>query len=316
MNILISCNRNYLPYAKVCVQSVISNHENDNLRFFVMHLKSDSLIYTDFKKQFVKVNIIDVPIPDEIGKEIVLPRKYIPHVTVEAYFRLFIIDYLPKDVDRILYMDVDAVCNKDLSLIYDCDLRDCYVAGCKDYGFDLRPQLKEEVYGNLNIPLNRLYVNSGVLIFNLKKIREDFTQDDVMHWLKKIENKILFYDQDVINTLFYGNGIVELPKEMNMRPFHYSYNHHNDHYIKRHAYIIHYGSKPWHNKFSDMAGEVYWKYALMLGVEAEYERWKKENKRYKRLFFLLILYRRLKHNINIFRHLKMKGLTNYYLTEK
>lgn len=65
--------------------------------------------------------------------------------------------------DRILYLDNDVVCRKDPGEFYHQSMEEYEIAGCLDY------------YGSWffrNRPFTRDYLNSGVLLMNLKKIRE------------------------------------------------------------------------------------------------------------------------------------------------
>lgn len=275
-----------------------------------MHLESENNIFTLLKAHFPDIHINDISIPDDIKNEITIPQKYNTHVTIEAYFRLFCIQYLPKSVDRFLYIDVDAYCNRNLSQMYSIDMGNNYLAGCYDFGFDLSPKVKEEIFGNLNFEDGELYVNSGVLLFNLKKIRDDFTQQDIMEYMKKIEDKVVFHDQDILNSIFKGR-VLELPKEMNMRPFHYAYNFVNSLYLRRKAYIIHYGQKPWNEKFVDLAPSIYWKYARLIGMENEYKAWRKRNREYKINNWYTILKQRVKRNLNVYKFLTRTGKMNY-----
>ena len=311
MNILITCDDNYLFPARVCCQSVIQNHPNTELYFYVMHLESECKIVPFLKKQFPDKNIIDIVIPDAITNCIRIPRKYNAHVTIATYFRLFVIKYIPVNVDRILYMDVDAFCNRNFESIYSIDFKGNYIAGCYDYGFDLRPDVKREVFSNLGLKDDTKYVNGGVLLFNLSQIRKDYKQEDIIMFMKRIEDKILFHDQDILNSFFLGRILI-MPKEMNMRPFHYSYNVINSRYLCRKAYIIHYGQKPWNEKFTDMAWEVYWKYARIVEGEQGYIIWKKKNKEFKKLNRYNIFKTRIKRNINVFKFLSLKGKMSYY----
>ncbi|MCQ2449651.1 MAG: glycosyltransferase family 8 protein [Clostridia bacterium] len=65
--------------------------------------------------------------------------------------------------DRILYLDNDVICRKDPSAFYDQDMEKTSVAGVLDY------------YGSWFFKKNifkRDYLNSGVLLLNMKRIRE------------------------------------------------------------------------------------------------------------------------------------------------
>ena len=72
---------------------------------------------------------------------------------------------------KMLYLDVDIIVNTDLSELYDVNLEGNYYGGVRHPTYYL---------GNwgghcklLDIPDLHSYINAGVLLINLEKIRED-----------------------------------------------------------------------------------------------------------------------------------------------
>lgn len=94
--------------------------------------------------------------------------------------------------DKIIYIDTDAIVLQDISHLWNINMDDYYVAGCKDYGI-----IRDGTFSRLNI--TGKYVNSGVIILNLNKIREDNIQEK---WFDVINNNELKYpDQDALNIV-------------------------------------------------------------------------------------------------------------------
>ncbi len=126
------------------------------------------------------------------------------HCQYVPYYRLNLADIL-KDLERVIYMDSDIVVTGDLSKLFDMKLRnDNYIAGVNDMDFE---KLSE------NISTNG-YINSGVILFDLKKIREDNL--DVLQKCREIlfEKKVQLspcIDQDLINIVF--NNHIEFLEE-------------------------------------------------------------------------------------------------------
>ncbi|MBR6409891.1 MAG: lipopolysaccharide biosynthesis protein [Clostridia bacterium] len=60
--------------------------------------------------------------------------------------------------DKLLYLDADIMFNRDIHLLYDIDITDYEYAAGRDH------------YGKYLIQPN--YINAGVLLFNMKKMRE------------------------------------------------------------------------------------------------------------------------------------------------
>ncbi len=93
--------------------------------------------------------------------------------------------------DKVLYIDTDAIVIKDISNIWKYNMDDYYVAGIKDFGIQKRGM--DEVLPIAN------YINSGVVVFNLKKMREDHIQEQLFNLLNT--KKLKFPDQDALNIV-------------------------------------------------------------------------------------------------------------------
>lgn len=89
------------------------------------------------------------------------------------------ISFLP---NKILYLDVDVLFNRDIHLLYDLDIDGYeYAAACDHYGKYL---------------IHPHYINAGVLLFNLKYMR----QTQILQKARKLiqTKKLLFADQSAL----------------------------------------------------------------------------------------------------------------------
>ncbi len=107
--------------------------------------------------------------------------------------------YLPqilKEIDKVIYMDGDTLVLKDLRKLYDMDISDVYAAVAKDGIFYRFPKEMAE----MGLDKRGYYFNSGVMLYNLKKQREDNIVEKLEEYIKTHED---FYgDQDVLNAVF------------------------------------------------------------------------------------------------------------------
>ena len=127
-------------------------------------------------------------------------------------------DLLPKELNKCIFLDVDICVCKDLSEIFNIDIKDNYIAGVLDPDFYLS---EEQNCKRLNISSMKQYVNIGILIMNLKEIRiNNMTQKFIELSKKNYES----HGQDVINVACYGkimtlslkyNSIVKVLKGYN-----------------------------------------------------------------------------------------------------
>jgi len=89
------------------------------------------------------------------------------------------VDMLP---DKLLYLDVDIMFNRDIHLLYDIDVSDVEYAAARDH------------YGKYLVHPN--YVNAGVLLFNLKKMRETGILARARELIRT--KKLVFADQSAL----------------------------------------------------------------------------------------------------------------------
>lgn len=86
--------------------------------------------------------------------------------------------------DKIIYLDVDTVINNDIAELYNQDIED-YEIGCVRDVF---------IFGQ---KLNKTYFNSGMLLMNMKKIKETGYLEKTRKLCQ--DKKMLFLDQTALN---------------------------------------------------------------------------------------------------------------------
>lgn len=134
-------------------------------------------------------------------------RAALPEANMETRFtpycmlRLFA-DEIPELPDKLLYLDADVVCRRDCGEFYHQDIRDCELAGVLDY------------YGKWFFRRNPLcmdYMNSGVLLLNMARIRKDGLFRECRRLCR--EKKMFMPDQSAINKLA-GRKLIQ-PRKYN-----------------------------------------------------------------------------------------------------
>ena len=114
--------------------------------------------------------------------------------------RLFA-DLIPGMPDKLLYLDVDVLFNRDITLLYNIDIEKYEYAGCNDH------------YGKYLI--NPRYINAGVLLFNMKKMKETKLLEKCRELIKK--KKMIFADQSALNRSTIKKKL--LPQKFNDQKF-------------------------------------------------------------------------------------------------
>ena len=259
--IVLSADNKYEPYLYTTMVSILENqYKNTFYSFYV-------LVPSNFEKinenEILKLNnkykcyIHFI----YIKKTFANIRMFIPHISFPTYYRLLIGDILPKEIDKCIYLDVDLCIVKDLSDLFNIDMKDNYIAGV------LSPKYyfyKEEHCKRLNLSSMIQYINAGMLLMNLKQIRMD---NMTQKFIKLTEKNFASQDQDILNVACYGKILTLKPKYnlQVVRLFEKNNSYLRDLYrkeeiiqAKRSPYIIHFSAKkkPWNSIGINL--EKYW----------------------------------------------------------
>jgi len=138
-------------------------------------------------------------------------EKYLNGWSVEVYMKLFAFDVLPKDVDKVLYLDADTLAVKDIANVYSFDVEDSLIAVSLDGGMASTEVF--EIRRNLNIKHD--YFNSGTILMNLKKQREVWTVEAMDYLIKN--SKFKYPTQDYLNIICEEKDIKFLPYGYNFQ---------------------------------------------------------------------------------------------------
>lgn len=252
LDIVFTLNNAYAEPLRVLLTSIMASNSAHFFRFHV--ICSDFSVENRFKNQkiidFFKKGSIDYKeIDPAMFEGMRLPDYRV--FPLETYYQYLLGD-LFKELDRILYLDVDIVVKGDLAPLWRVDLNGFYCAGVADYKCEKNGH--KYILGMAN---SDVYVNSGVLLHNLEKIRADKKSKELFTDTFNLKEIIKYADQDVINYTYRGS-IKEVDNIYNFGP---SYVRHQ--FSKRHeAVIVHYlgRTKPWRKWSPFRLHEVYYRF--------------------------------------------------------
>lgn len=265
MNILVTLDKNYLNPLIVMINSILKSNKDIYLKLYIMNscLTSDDFIYINsfFEK---RLEIIDIKINNKMLRDAPITDRY----PKEMYYRIFAAKYLPKDIDRILYLDPDLVVINSLDKIYNVDMQNYFFAAAS------------HVFGPISL-FNKIrlqmdeenYINSGVMLMNLNELRRHQNIKEVYKFIEKNKRYLILPDQDVISGL-YSSKILPLdPYIYNMTERLYTFkrfrHHVNLKWIKNNTVIIHYcgRNKPWNKNYKGKLNRFYLEYCNILNKE-------------------------------------------------
>ena len=196
MNLLFSGNDNVFDGILTCLLSVFKRTEVKEpftvyiLTMDVSRMKSEYIAIKDEKIAFLedvakKYNqdnkIVKVDVTELYEREFANSPNEQCYCSPYTLLRLFI-DLIPEIPEKILYLDVDILFNRDIKLLYDTELDGYEYAASRDH------------YGKYLVHPN--YINAGVLLFNMNEARQTGLFEKARKLIKT--KKLPFADQSAI----------------------------------------------------------------------------------------------------------------------
>lgn len=118
-------------------------------------------------------------------------------ISAGAYLRLLLHRVLP-DIDKVLYLDVDILVRESLLSMWKTDLGSNLLAAVKG-PVNLSDKWEwnsPRPYWKHLEPMRGRYINAGVTLLDLSKIRERNLEEQWKKWAKE---KLYYQDQDILN---------------------------------------------------------------------------------------------------------------------
>lgn len=276
--VVLPSDDNYMFPLLTTIQSAISSAAS-NTRYEFHLLLSGSVSECNLQKlqtlrekhpqhQFIIHNMQDSYQSVEISLE------HLKHA--QATFYRLQLPSLLNDINKCIYLDSDTIVCQDLSALYRINIDDRLLAGVRAAGYYWPEERKQMALKELEIPSIDQYVNAGVLLMNLKNMRE-LSLEEV--FVSYVERNYSSLDQDIFNKVCYGK-IRILPFRFNvMTKYHplddQSFRKRKDVQIaypqdewedgRHNPVIVHYADriKPWQDLSVDYA-DLWWNAANQL----------------------------------------------------
>jgi lipopolysaccharide biosynthesis glycosyltransferase len=160
-------------------------------------------------------------------------------------------------IDSFLLLDSDIVVQDNLEFLLSLDVGDNIVAGVSN-GTDEWQKENER----LNLPGDNEYINTGVMIVNAERWRQERIFDTLVGWYKDHTDKLRLADQDMINVVL-GNRKIVLETKWNTQQHTFLDEDIKNFDAEAFRGIFHFTGlvKPWHPEAHPNIQALFWKYA-------------------------------------------------------
>lgn len=270
INILFSGNAGVFDGVLTCMLSIFKRTKTtEPFRFYIYTMDvtrikpeyqpiSDGQIsfLSDIAKKYNKENeVIKKDVTELYEKEFGGCPNEQAYCSPYTLLRLFadVVEGMP---DKLLYLDVDILFNRDITLLYEIDVSDYEYAAARDH------------YGKYL--LNPNYINAGVLLFNMKKIKETGLLEKARELIKT--KKLTFADQSAVYRSTTRKRM--LPQRFNDQKF-----------LHKHTVVRHFSKRLFYLPYPHTANIKQWRisdihrifrYYVFDDILYEYIYWKKK----------------------------------------
>ena len=205
INIVYAGNDRAFDGFLMSLLSIVKYHKNPlNIYILTMDYSEKNPTWKAFSEEHRKIledvickvnkdsKVITVDVGEQYAKTLMDGKNQLSMYTPYCMLRL-LADQAKEIPDKVLYLDYDTVACKDIQELYDIDITDYEFAGALDY------------YGRFFIRMD--YMNSGVLLMNIKKIKETGLFKKCLDRLKV--KKYVLPDQTALNKFVTSKLLID-----------------------------------------------------------------------------------------------------------
>lgn len=196
INVLFSGNSKVLDGVMTCMLSILKRTTTQEPFCFFIYtmditrvkpeytaISEEAVAYLNIIAKSYNSNneVVRVDVSEIYEQEFAHCPNEMAYCSPYTLLRLFA-DVVPNMPDKLLYLDIDLLFNRDITLLYDTDIEGYEYAAARDH------------YGKYL--LNPNYINAGVLLLNLKEIKKTQLLVKARELIKT--KKLTFADQSAI----------------------------------------------------------------------------------------------------------------------
>jgi len=203
--IVFCADRNFGVYLSVAAQSLIENSSPEHeylLIIFDCGIAAEDLAVLERQLAPHKNFSLTVkPVAEYLESQGARVKKPELMKSPAMLGRLMIPD-LCAGCDKVIYADMDMVFNRDMAELMQVDLGEYYLAAVPDIDEEVKRFRRDPQQNERNV-----YINSGLMLINVKAWREHKLADKALQFLQSGDNWA-FFDQDAINAVCKGHILI------------------------------------------------------------------------------------------------------------
>lgn len=265
ISILAALDEHYLPQLHVLLTSLRLNDPQEHMDLYLLQsaISREGLAAVERQCAAFGYGFFPVEVEDALFQNAPVTRQY----PKEMYYRLLAPQLLPRQLERVLYLDPDILIINPIRPLWETDLRGNLFGAAAHTG---KTELANSV-NQLRLGTQRDYYNSGMLLMDLDAGRREIHPRELFAYVEKHRKELILPDQDLLNGLFSWR-ILELEDVL----WNYDARNYSNYllrsggvcdlrWVMEHTAILHFcgKEKPWKPKYFHRFGVLYQHYVQL-----------------------------------------------------
>ena len=194
--VLTTLDQNYLPQLQVLLTSLQINNPGERVTLYLLHSGIPEEALAGVERQCSAYGYAFAPIwvEDTLFQGAPVTRQY----PKEMYYWLLASRLLPRQVERVLYLDPDILIINPIRPLWETDLEGNLFGAAAHTG---KTELANSV-NQLRLGTQRDYYNSGVLLMDLAAGRREMQPETLFDYVERHRKELILPDQDLLNGLY------------------------------------------------------------------------------------------------------------------
>lgn len=219
MNILYITSKEFFKYTVISLLSLLENNKKSKNIVIYLYCQDVSKKGKNILKQiseFYNCKIISEFDPINVNKlnDLIIENQLPDFNGCNYTYAKILPNILLPDLNKLIVIDVDTLILEDLQNLYNTNIDECYVAAV--------PELLANYVSSEDpyiIKRKAFYYNTGVLLFNIKKMNSGQYCEKIIEAYKNYRNKLKLADQSLLNLALDNTDV---------KPIDFRYNYNNN----------------------------------------------------------------------------------------
>ena len=214
INVLYCFDSNYNIQASVSMYSILENI-SEKINIYIIHKsETDKSFLSEKIKEHKMLNSLHVY--KFLNNNLNVFNIEDAHISSATFFRIFLEDYLPNDINKIFYIDCDILCLNDPTsnlneAINKLNESESVVAANTEEIY-----LKNPNFFNRIEMSGEKYFNAGVMLIDISRWIKHSIKEKSINSIAYLRDRAVLWDQDILNHVINGN-YQDLDESLNFR---------------------------------------------------------------------------------------------------